>query len=258
MAVNYTDPQNPVASKATDFTSGLAVGAFQDEVNASAITPVLNSIDADGDVVTMHFASALSGGDQTTLDGLVAAHVPAPASTKVDPAALHVDASAEISAITTKATPVAGDHLLIEDSAASNEKKRVPWSALPGGGGGGKNDISFSYGTTAGPYKEVTPSDAYSMADDFLFRGSDALGSPTLLKLLVSASTSDPLQWRIYDRTNSLEIAEGTAGDFSSVTLIDLGVLDNIPTGVSVWEVQVKEVPSAAAKARIHAMMIGF
>ena len=49
---------------------------------------------------------------------------------------IHDNVSGEIAAITTKATPVAGDHVLIEDSAAGNVKKRAPFSAFGGGGGG--------------------------------------------------------------------------------------------------------------------------
>jgi len=49
-----------------------------------------------------------------------------------DAAAIHDDTAAEISAITEKTTPVAADLLLIEDSAASNAKKRVQVGNLPG------------------------------------------------------------------------------------------------------------------------------
>lgn len=42
-----------------------------------------------------------------------------------DANAVHVNVSSEISAITAKATPVAADYVLIEDSAASNAKKSV-------------------------------------------------------------------------------------------------------------------------------------
>jgi hypothetical protein len=44
--------------------------------------------------------------------------------------AFHKSVAAEISALTQKVTPVAGDHLLIEDSAAGNVKKRVTVSGL--------------------------------------------------------------------------------------------------------------------------------
>ncbi len=53
----------------------------------------------------------------------------------VDTTAIHKATSAEISAITEKGTPIAADLLLIEDSAASNAKKRVQIGNLPGGGG---------------------------------------------------------------------------------------------------------------------------
>lgn len=53
-----------------------------------------------------------------------------------DADAIHDNVAAEISAITEKGTPVSADLLIIEDSAASNAKKRVQIGNLPGGGGG--------------------------------------------------------------------------------------------------------------------------
>ena len=47
--------------------------------------------------------------------------------------AIHSDVAAEISPLTDKAVPVAGDHLLIEDSAALNVKKRIAIGSLPSG-----------------------------------------------------------------------------------------------------------------------------
>lgn len=55
-------------------------------------------------------------------------------SSKPDPldaTAIHDNVSAEISAVTEKASPVSGDLLLIEDSAASNAKKRAQVGNLP-------------------------------------------------------------------------------------------------------------------------------
>lgn len=51
-----------------------------------------------------------------------------------DPDAIHDNVAGEIAAITAKATPVSGDFLLIEDSADSNNKKRITIGDLPGGG----------------------------------------------------------------------------------------------------------------------------
>lgn len=54
-----------------------------------------------------------------------------------DANAIHDNASGEIAAITEKASPVSADLILIEDSEASNAKKRVQVGNLPGGGSGG-------------------------------------------------------------------------------------------------------------------------
>jgi hypothetical protein len=48
-----------------------------------------------------------------------------------DPDAIHDNVAGEIAALTAKATPVSGDLLLIEDSADSNNKKKVTISTLP-------------------------------------------------------------------------------------------------------------------------------
>ena len=50
---------------------------------------------------------------------------------------IHTATAGEIAAVTAKATPVSGDFLLIEDSEASNAKKRITIGDLPGGSGGG-------------------------------------------------------------------------------------------------------------------------
>jgi len=50
-----------------------------------------------------------------------------------DSTAIHDNVASEISAITEKVTPVSGDFVIIEDSAASNVKKRVQIGNLPGG-----------------------------------------------------------------------------------------------------------------------------
>jgi hypothetical protein len=50
-----------------------------------------------------------------------------------DTDAIHDNVAAEISAVALKASPVAADVFLLEDSAAGFVKKRVPFSALGGG-----------------------------------------------------------------------------------------------------------------------------
>lgn len=59
-----------------------------------------------------------------------------PSGGGADADAIHDNIAAEISAITEKTTPVSADLLIIEDSADSNNKKKVQVGNLPGGGGG--------------------------------------------------------------------------------------------------------------------------
>lgn len=73
-----------------------------------------------------------------------------------DSTAIHDNVSAEISAITEKTTPVSADLLVIEDSAASNAKKRVQIGNLPSSGVFGteyhyeeKTTLQTVVGTTA-------------------------------------------------------------------------------------------------------------
>lgn len=53
----------------------------------------------------------------------------------VDPNAIHDNVASEISVVTEKVTPISGDFILIEDSAAGNIKKRVQIGNLPTGSG---------------------------------------------------------------------------------------------------------------------------
>jgi hypothetical protein len=56
--------------------------------------------------------------------------------------AIHDNVAAEINAIAEKGVPVDADLLLIEDSAASNAKKKVQIGNLPSGGGGATFTVS--------------------------------------------------------------------------------------------------------------------
>lgn len=66
-----------------------------------------------------------------------------------DTTAIHDNTASEISAIAVKGTPVGGDFLLIEDSAAANVKKHILISSLPSSGADAQ--LSNLSGTTAVP-----------------------------------------------------------------------------------------------------------
>lgn len=61
-----------------------------------------------------------------------------------DANAVHVNAASEISALTEKASPVSADLVIIEDSADSNNKKKVQVGNLPGGSGMDSGVVSIS------------------------------------------------------------------------------------------------------------------
>jgi len=52
------------------------------------------------------------------------------------PGAVHTTTAGEFAGVTSKPTPASGDIILIEDSAATNSKKRITVGSLPSGGGG--------------------------------------------------------------------------------------------------------------------------
>ena len=80
------------------------------------------------------------------------------AGAATDANAIHDDTANEISAITEKVTPVSGDLLIIEDSAASYVKKKVQIGNLPSSGG-----------STVPDWVEhlATPDDSPNAADEF-------------------------------------------------------------------------------------------
>lgn len=57
-------------------------------------------------------------------------------SPAIDSTVFHKTTTGEIAALTEKTTPVSADLLVIEDSAASNAKKKVQIGNLPSSGGG--------------------------------------------------------------------------------------------------------------------------
>jgi hypothetical protein len=94
--------------------------------------------------------------------------IPIPAGTDDD--AIHDNVSAEISAITAKATPVGADILLIEDSAASNAKKRLTLTNLFGNIDA--NDSDAIHDNVANEIKAITDKPVPVSGDHYLIEDS--------------------------------------------------------------------------------------
>ena len=127
-------------------------------INISASTcddnwVALNNLDPDGSNPPPFITGMLN--DAGTGTDVVPGNK-GPGFTSTDADAIHDNVASEISAITEKTVPVNADLMVIEDSAASNAKKRVQLGNLPFGAGGsggpptsvlagfGENDLAAS------------------------------------------------------------------------------------------------------------------
>jgi len=136
------------------------------DMGANAVTNVGNvdgrDVSADGSTLDTHVADVTGNPHAVT-----AAQVGT--TPGIDSTAIHDNVAAEISVITEKVTPVSGDFLVIEDSAAANAKKRVQVGNLPGGGG---TDPDAIHDDVAAEISAITEKVAPASADFILIEDS--------------------------------------------------------------------------------------
>lgn len=124
---------NPTVDDGADST------AIHDNVAGEMAAITLKGTPTTSDILVVEDAAAANAKKRITIGSLPAA---APAShthleaditdlDHTDAAAIHDNVSGEISSVTAKATPTTSDHLLIEDAAAANAKKRITIGDLP-------------------------------------------------------------------------------------------------------------------------------
>jgi hypothetical protein len=238
-------------------------------VNGQSGTVVLDTDDLSEGSVNKYVSAA----QKTKLDGIEAAATADQTGTEIKTAYenesntnAYTDAEkTKLSGVATGAevNPDVVPQAEAEAGTATTERiwtaQRVKQAIDSLGSSGGKSDINFSYCTTAGDFIEVAATTSYTKLDTFLFRGTTALGSPTFIKGLISSTLTGDLRWRIWDKTNSLQICEGgLTGDITTMSIYDFGTLGNLPSGIAQWELQVKEVPTGSGKSRCHGLIIGF
>ena len=124
-----------------------------------------------------------------------------------DDSAIHDDEPGEILAITLKGTPVSADVLLIEDSADSNNKKRITVGSLPTGGGGEANSVSNVNTAGVGVFKQKT-------GVDLEFRGVKAASAKATVVL--DAGTNEI----------RVDVADASATQAGAVELATQGEVD--------------------------------
>ena len=101
-------------------------------------------------------------------------------SSGTDPNAIHDNVAGEINAITEKTTPVAGDKLVIEDSADGFTKKSIPISALPTTGG---TDGDAVHVNVAGEIAAITEKAIPARTDKIIAENSEDANAKVYIEL---------------------------------------------------------------------------
>lgn len=83
-------------------------------------------------------------------------------------------------------------------------------------------------------------STTYVAVAKFYFAGTNKLGTPANIKAIVFQGAVSS-QVRIYDLTNSLQIAESAAFTETTPVVKDLGAISNLPTAEAIFEIQLKK-----------------
>jgi hypothetical protein len=260
---------------------GIEAGATGDQTAADIRTLGFFDITNDGtgsglDADTVdgsHAAAFATSGHNHDASYAAAAHTHVEANITdldhTDDAAIHDNVSGEIAALTEKAAPVAADLLLIEDSAASNAKKKVQLGNLPKGAGEVYIPASALWPSTTAGCADAAKTeygtndvDLYLLAFDaatqehaqFGFRmPSDWNGGTiTFSAEWTAASGSGDVIWglqgRAYDNDDALDAAWGTAQEVTD-TLTATG--DLCITGTSA-AITLAGAPAAGQRVQLR------
>ncbi|MHC4342910.1 MAG: hypothetical protein ACYSX0_22200 [Planctomycetota bacterium] len=99
----------------------------------------------------------------------------------------------------------------------------------------------------------------YYQGVEFIFPGTDRRGPPTVIKMIARAKDSGKsADLRVYDFTNSQVIVEKLGITNTEFAIIDLGDIDNLPTGEARWIAQGKKPASGGTNAQIKLCYVGY
>ena len=96
--------------------------------------------------------------------------------------------------------------------------------------------------------KVVSGDSTYFTAHTFPFQGTDALGAPKAIKAIAGWIDNTTQSVRVYDVTNNQVICERTDITNEYPSIEDLGALSNLPSDLSIFEVQLKRPSGGPAK----------
>jgi len=168
-----------------DLPGGVDPTAIHDDTAGEIAAVTLKSTPVSADLLLIEDSAATNAKKRVTIGSL---------PTGADADAIHDNVSGEIAAITEKTTPVSADLIIIEDSAATNAKKRVQIGNLPssGGGGGGETVAALNASTTMGA------SATEIKIGQTTYDGSS--GASHTFKAIIEPSAAATCEIRLYDR----------------------------------------------------------
>jgi len=112
-------------------------------------------------------------------------------------------------------------------------------------------------GSGAGAFFINASSGTYQTVAKFLYAGTDITGIPTKIKVLSRTSNgSGNYSVKIFDVTNSMDIAEITAQTNDVFATVDLGTLSNLPAAEAEFEIQM--LRGSPGEAQLSSLTIEF
>lgn len=115
-----------------------------------------------------------------------------------------------------------------------------------------KNDIELSWESL------LTASNNYAVIARFKFRGTTVLGTPSNIEAIINVNGANPGDIKIFDFTNSLDIAEKTGIANIVPQIVDLGALSNLPAGPAIFELQLRVPAVGAVQIQAHSLSVVF
>lgn len=117
--------------------------------------------------------------------------------------------------------------------------------------------LELSFWSELSPWIEIASISPVVVAR-FVFHGSDFMGPICAIMALIENDSGATTQVGIYDLTNANQICQASSAA-NVPTILDLGTPSNVPTGESIFEVQVARTAGLGGnKAKIGSLSVCF
>lgn len=86
----------------------------------------------------------------------------------------------------------------------------------------------------------TTKSDVYTTVGNFGFAGSIEIGTPIAIRAVCGVTSATSMDIRVRDVLNNTTVCETTAVTDTFPSVVDLGVINNIPSSAAALEIQIR------------------